>query len=771
MRKKLLIWLLAIVMGGAAIGGAGYYYREPIKNAANHCYQQVFHRNSNAQELEPTPEPEDNAVVSKDEEYAIQLQEKQLRINALETAIADLNQTIGELNMANDAYSARLGDLTARKTELENRVAELQDTNAAITAEKQAEIDALNLSLADLQAEIEQLNADNADYIEQLAELTSRKTELENQVATLQSDIETLTAENQATIAELNATITGLNNRIQELEISNTNYADHVAELTNQKTALETQLAELQAGNTSEEQQTKIDELNASITELQTQIEQLNQSQTDSAAQITELTSQKTTLENRVTELQTANATLAEEKQTEINTLYASITELQSQIEQLNTDNADYVNQITELTSAKNTAENQVTTLQGDIETLNAEITDLNTTITNLNSRIEELENANTEYAALIANYETIKADLEAQVAELQAQVDGFSTDNKYVVNFMVDEKIYNFQVVNENENIILPNAPVKPGYKFMGWSLNGTDVVVESTITESTIYYAVYRETQLQWVEVTSSPLPRGCFPEGVWYIGDLTYCSKGYSNPYTTYCLRNGQWVDESEILTPITTCCSFSVKNFVYYKGTTYYISNGNCFKFVDGEFVKYTATSEKSSFLSTLSGNCISVIDGYLYCLDEFYGFMRSSDGIEWVFFSSSFALDGTQLRYGRYVWVFNNRMFYSIRTYKDGNYFYTHYVFSFKSKSWSEINTNGGDGIRPDSYNFVQFNGELYTYRESDKTVVVWNDDTATWEVSLNTAGNIANVDNKIVSSYYSDSDEKVHWYELVEVVI
>ena len=55
-----------------------------------------------------------------------------------------------------------------------------------------------------------------------------------------------------------------------------------------------------------------------------------------------------------------------------------------------------------------------------------------------------------------------------------------------YTVNFMVDNSVYQTQNVIKNGSIIIPSSPVKENYTFLGWSLNGVDVVDISTLTVS---------------------------------------------------------------------------------------------------------------------------------------------------------------------------------------------------------------------------------------------------------------------------------------------
>ena len=65
----------------------------------------------------------------------------------------------------------------------------------------------------------------------------------------------------------------------------------------------------------------------------------------------------------------------------------------------------------------------------------------------------------------------------------------------KYDVVYKVDDTVYNSQIITENNYPTLPTNPVKSGYEFEGWSLNGKDVINTSTlaITNNTTYVAVF--------------------------------------------------------------------------------------------------------------------------------------------------------------------------------------------------------------------------------------------------------------------------------------
>ena len=64
-----------------------------------------------------------------------------------------------------------------------------------------------------------------------------------------------------------------------------------------------------------------------------------------------------------------------------------------------------------------------------------------------------------------------------------------------YDVVFMVDNNIYNSQIVVENGYATLPNNPSKSGYDFDGWTLNGVNVIEPNNtkITNNTTFIAKF--------------------------------------------------------------------------------------------------------------------------------------------------------------------------------------------------------------------------------------------------------------------------------------
>ena len=59
-----------------------------------------------------------------------------------------------------------------------------------------------------------------------------------------------------------------------------------------------------------------------------------------------------------------------------------------------------------------------------------------------------------------------------------------------YDVKFMVDESVYNSQIIAQGQKPTLPENPTKSGYEFDGWTLNGSIVSPEQIIVNETLTY-----------------------------------------------------------------------------------------------------------------------------------------------------------------------------------------------------------------------------------------------------------------------------------------
>lgn len=315
-------------------------------------------------------------------------------------------------------------------------------------------------------------------------------------------------AEYTATIAEYRDAITSLNDKVSQLNYQITNLKSsniecngRISTLTNQKADLESQVTNLQ--NISVENENTISELNKEIIILEATVNQLETNKEQNQNTINQLNTQIANLQSINSQLQITNQINAD-----------TIANLNSQIVFLN-------NQVHEMSEISQNAGSQITALTNRVNELQA-------SVSYYESYIATMENSEQVVATYEVNGSVWKLEIVNKGAEItlskpadsdtliingwkvngQGSIVGekytlnsntkFVADvtHKYVVQFMNDTQIHNKQFIVENEFASLPVPPVKEGYEFVGWSLNGIDVVDNITsneVTENTTYFAVY--------------------------------------------------------------------------------------------------------------------------------------------------------------------------------------------------------------------------------------------------------------------------------------
>ena len=311
------------------------------------------------------------------------------------------------------------------------------------------------------------------------------------------------------TITTLNDNISQLNSQIATLTKNNKDYTNQLAQLNEQKANLQSQVDNLTAIKTNNEN--TIASLNTQIASLQSQVANLTNSGEDKSEQITILNNQITNLQNTISQLQTTN---------DLNE--NTITSLSNQVTSLNTQIVNLNNQIAELTLTSLNSQNQV-------NALNNKITELQKSVAYYESYIASLESgeqvvATFEFDGSVYNIQIVnkgsKLSVTTPTSTAYKVFNGWTVNGeaidlttytinantkivadvtyKYDVKFMVDETIYSSQIVAKNTCVTLPTAPTKEGREFLGWSLNGVDIIENITseqITANTTYFAVFDE------------------------------------------------------------------------------------------------------------------------------------------------------------------------------------------------------------------------------------------------------------------------------------
>lgn len=412
------------------------------------------------------------------------------------------------------SYQDGFNDGLTEKAELELSVAELRRTNSELTTQ--------------LTTITNTVSANERT----ISELRASKTALEEQVATLTADNEA----NSLEITRLTALKTSYETQINNLSEQNAEKQATITQLVADKSALNTQITALQNENAQNEQtisslQDELENSQGNNVALQTQIATLQARINQNNLQIAELQSSRAELENRVLDLNDSISTNV----STINSLNGQITSLNAQITNLTSANNSNVNTIASLNSQVSVLTNRINELSytnveqsNRIVYLNAQIAKLNDYISKYDQFLTGFESetqaiatfeldgslyniqlvtnggyanvdspANTQY--LIFNGWTVNNTIVNLSTYAITQNTKFIADvtHKYDVSFVVDSDVINTQIIAKNGHATAPANPIKSGYTFLGWTINGTTVVdpASVSITDTTTFTALFTQ------------------------------------------------------------------------------------------------------------------------------------------------------------------------------------------------------------------------------------------------------------------------------------
>lgn len=311
-----------------------------------------------------------------------------------------------------------------------------------------------NKSETELSAEItyyknlvDEYEVEVASLNKELNDLTTKKLQNEENIASLTA----IKNENEKTINTLQNTVNKNNEDIE-------NYKN--------------QIAKLQSTNTTN--QMEIDNLNNQVSSYQTMIKQLQDTNDINAATIASLNNQILHLNNQISELSLSSGTYT----SQINALNNKINELQTSVNY-------YESYIANL----ETSEQVVATFEFNGSVYNIQIV-------NKGSKLSISNPESTDY--LIFNGWKVDEefiDLSSYTIQTNTKIIADIT-YKYDVKFIVDSEIYNSQIIVRNEFATIPKNPIKDGYEFDGWTLNGVDIIQNidtMAVEKNTTYVAKF--------------------------------------------------------------------------------------------------------------------------------------------------------------------------------------------------------------------------------------------------------------------------------------
>lgn len=316
------------------------------------------------------------------------------------------------------------------------------------------------LEIENLNNEITNLTNTNVSYQSQITNLNGIIEENESTIESLQSTI----SDNNTTISGLNTQISSLNNEIDSLE-------SDIEDLQSELSQAEEDYQILQAELTTKTNQ--VISLQNQVSNLQTLVNQLNATNELNLITISTLNSQIETLNSQISDLTY-----------QINNNDSIVSSLNNKITQLQESISYYENYISNLENETQV----VVTFEFDGSVYNIQIINKGTTVSVVNP-------TSTDYVQF--NYWTVnneQIDLSTYTFNSNTKVVADITYS-YDVKFYVDNAVHNSQIIQSGNNVITPTVPTKSGYAFLGWSLNGNDIVNLNTITitENTNFYAVF--------------------------------------------------------------------------------------------------------------------------------------------------------------------------------------------------------------------------------------------------------------------------------------
>ena len=432
-----------------------------------------------------------------------------------------LNDEITMLTNTNRDYATHVSTLESQKTSLQEQVVNL----TTIKSNNETTISQLNTQIAELQKEVVYLENSGEVKDETIAQKNTQITNLQSTVSQLQKTNEL----NVETITNLNNQIASLNTQITEMTLQIQNNSTNVTALNNKIAELEKSVAYYEqyiANLENGEQVVATFEFNGSVYNIQI----VNKNDTVSVVTPTStdyVIFNYWTVNGEQIDLSTyqitsnvkivANVTLKYDvkfmvdeteydSQIVIKNGYATIpanpTKTGYEFDGWTTNGVDIVNPNTTLITQNTIYVAKFTKLH--TVTFMYEDTTFTTQTVRNNEYSTNVTVNNTDYKVFNGwKLNGVIVDVASQkiVADTTFIAD---ITYKYDVVFMVDNTEYTSQIVTENGYATVPATPTKNGYTFIGWSLNGVDIVSPNTtvITSNTTFSAIFEENYIVTVD-----------------------------------------------------------------------------------------------------------------------------------------------------------------------------------------------------------------------------------------------------------------------------
>jgi len=301
---------------------------------------------------------------------------------------------------------------------------------------------------------------------------------------------------------------------------------------------------------------------------------------------------------------------------------------------------------------------------------------------------------------------------------------------------------------------LIIPATPTKTGYDFLGWSLNGVDVVNDINavaVTENVTYHAVFVKvhtvTFMNGDQVVATQNVRngeyanannvtvetdGTFMG--WQINDSTVEVNNYqilADIVFVAQINYEDWLVVTRNINYIASSETFD------YNGDIYAVHKKSFFKFdkSNNEFIRLEMSGIPDYSRDLIKNGFWTDGENLYYSQkDELVNRQYLIDFVnnEWV----SVSFGGYYPASGYNVWSDGDSTYYSY--YDKGSLVYDNWIWNKQEKKWYPMNWNGDIGERFHGSGIREKNGVFYhlgMYGESDRML---NETTKTWdEVTVN----------------------------------
>ncbi len=653
------------------ISGTGIYTQEDINNAYNDGY---------------------NTALENKTEYEELINSYRDTITTQTDQISQLNSQITVLTNNNKDKQTQIDNLQNVRDELQEQVNSLEETNTSnstIIAENEK-------TISSLQTQIQKLQNSNEDYTDEIEQLNTTITSLRNLNTQLQ-----LTNENNATlISSLNTQIVSLNNQVNDLlgQVGDNSSVvsalnSKIAELEKSIAYYEQYIASLESG----EQVVATFEFNGSVYSIQILSK-------GAYASVTTPTSTDYVIFN----YWTVNNEQVDLSTYPVNTNTKFVANVTRKYDvKFIVDNAEYDSQVvTEngfatLPSAPSKAgyEFDGWAINGNIVvdvdskevtqnvTYTAVFTKLHTVTFMFDGEVKSTQTirngncaTNVEIPSttyVVFNGWTLNGVIvDVTTQSIYADTTFIADITKYYdVIFMVNDEEYDHQIVVENGYATVPANPEKANYEFVGWSLNGVDVVdniENSTVTSNVEYVAIFEKISMfqtmNWNGLTN-------FRGGdVWTDGENIYYS--YNSKQFILDIETHIW--EEKI---------WNNKPSLFYGANVW----------TDGENIYYSYVADGYNIQKVLNTNT------------------DTWETKTWNGLSPDFPL---------YIWTDGDSIYYSCGS--------EQYVLNKETSTWE---TKTWNGLTSFYANYIWTDGEniYYSY---DTQQFVLNKETNTWDIKI-----------------------------------